>query len=122
LCLVDYIRGLRQRCRTLLSNNFPNLQPVAERWPIVDMLDELVIFRDWHSGQIGIIIMPSSAWVQPLCCVCDDFLQRRRSAGAGLQAIHFRARPVGVELDAPCRWTTERVIRAIIWDFGVRST
>jgi HAD superfamily hydrolase (TIGR01549 family) len=50
--LVDYIRGLRQRCRTcLLSNNFSNLRSLlAERWPIADAFDELVI-----SSEIGIL-------------------------------------------------------------------
>ena len=96
--LVDTIRSLRPRCRTaLLSNNFPNLRRLlAERWPIADAFDELVL-----SSEIGILkpdpriyqVALERLGVQPAEAVfVDDFLHNVEAARAlGLHAIHFRS-------------------------------
>ena len=96
--LVEAIRKLRSRCRTaLLSNNFPNLRRLlAERWPVADAFDELII-----SSEIGImkpdpriyqIALERLAVLPAEAVFVDDFLHNVEGArGVGMHAIHFRS-------------------------------
>jgi epoxide hydrolase-like predicted phosphatase len=94
--LVQYIRELRQECRTaLLSNAWPGMRQMIENeWGIADCFDDLFI-----SAELGLakpdpkiyrLVLDRLDVPPPRAVFVDDFSENVKAAAAlGLRAIQF---------------------------------